>query len=121
MRWLRLTPRAVALRRRCSGRSVPSSWPATARSRPIARDWISTARARRGGSRSPWTVDREEETVLLLGPRFTVHGPRMKERINVLRTLRALIDGNGNVRLLEPIKLSGQCQALVTILEDEAV
>ncbi|HYT92480.1 MAG TPA: serine/threonine-protein kinase [Gemmataceae bacterium] len=39
----------------------------------------------------------------------------------MLRTLRAEIDQNGNVRLLEPITLPGQCQALVTLLEDEAV
>jgi hypothetical protein len=34
-------------------------------------------------------------------------------------TLEARIEANGEVRLLESVKLSGSCRALVTILEDE--
>jgi hypothetical protein len=34
-------------------------------------------------------------------------------------TLEARIKANGEVKLLEPVKLSGSCRALVTILEDE--
>jgi hypothetical protein len=37
----------------------------------------------------------------------------------VLRTFKAVIDEQGNVRLLEPIQLSGTRQALVTILDKE--
>ncbi|MEZ4266631.1 MAG: hypothetical protein R3F39_09655 [Myxococcota bacterium] len=35
----------------------------------------------------------------------------------MLKTVRAIIDGQGRVRLLEPVQLMGQRQALVTILE----
>jgi hypothetical protein len=34
-------------------------------------------------------------------------------------TLEARIEANGEVKLLESVKLSGSCRALVTILEDE--
>jgi hypothetical protein len=34
-------------------------------------------------------------------------------------TLEARIEANGEVKLLEPVKLSGSCRALVTILEEE--
>ena len=37
----------------------------------------------------------------------------------MLRTFKAVIDEQGNVRLLEPIQLSGTRQALVTILDKE--
>jgi hypothetical protein len=33
-------------------------------------------------------------------------------------TLEARIEANGEVKLLEPVKLSGSCRALVTILEE---
>ena len=36
----------------------------------------------------------------------------------MLRTLRALVDANGTVRLLEPLRLSGTRRALLTILEE---
>jgi hypothetical protein len=36
----------------------------------------------------------------------------------MIRTIEAIIDENGVVRLLEPIQLSGICRALVTILEE---
>ena len=39
----------------------------------------------------------------------------------MLQTLQALIDEQGNVRLLEPIQLMTARRALVTILEDEPV
>jgi len=39
----------------------------------------------------------------------------------VLRTFKAVIDEQGNVRLLEAIQLSGTRQALVTILGEEPV
>lgn len=35
-----------------------------------------------------------------------------------MRTLKAIIDEQGNVKLLEPVILSDRHQALVTILED---
>ncbi len=37
------------------------------------------------------------------------------------RTLEAIIDEQGNVRLLEPVSLPSEHRALVTILEDEAI
>jgi hypothetical protein len=37
----------------------------------------------------------------------------------VIRTVKAVVDEQGNVKLLEPVKLSGKRQALVTILEEE--
>jgi hypothetical protein len=37
----------------------------------------------------------------------------------MLRTLEAIIDEQGNVRLLEPIDLPATRRALVTILEEE--
>jgi hypothetical protein len=36
-------------------------------------------------------------------------------------TLEARIEVNGEVRLLEPVKLSGSRRALVTVLEDEVL
>lgn len=36
-----------------------------------------------------------------------------------MRTVEAIIDEHGVVRLLEPIKLSGTRRVLVTILEDD--
>jgi hypothetical protein len=39
----------------------------------------------------------------------------------VLRTFKAVVDEQGNVRLLEPIQVSGTRQALVTILDEEPV
>ena len=39
----------------------------------------------------------------------------------MMRTVEAIIDEHGQVRLLEPVKLQGECRALVTILDDEAV
>jgi hypothetical protein len=38
----------------------------------------------------------------------------------MIRTIEALIDEHGNVRLLEPVKLPSARRALVTILEDHA-
>jgi hypothetical protein len=38
----------------------------------------------------------------------------------ILRTVEAEIDGQGRVRLLEPISLAGACRALVVILEPVA-
>jgi hypothetical protein len=38
----------------------------------------------------------------------------------MLRTIKALIDEQGNVSLSEPVHLQGQRQALVTILDEEA-
>jgi hypothetical protein len=37
----------------------------------------------------------------------------------MLRTVEAVIDANGEVRLLEPIQVSASCRSLVTILDDE--
>jgi hypothetical protein len=36
----------------------------------------------------------------------------------MIRTIEAVIDEQGNVRLLEPVQLSSTRRALVTILED---
>jgi hypothetical protein len=36
------------------------------------------------------------------------------------KTLEARIEANGEVRLLEPLQLSGPHRALVTVLEDQA-
>jgi hypothetical protein len=38
----------------------------------------------------------------------------------MLRTLEAVIDEQGNVRLLEPVELTTSRRALVTILEDDS-
>jgi len=38
----------------------------------------------------------------------------------MIRTVEAVIDENGNVRLLEPVNLPAARRALVTILEDRA-
>lgn len=38
----------------------------------------------------------------------------------MLRTIEAVIDPDGSVRLLEPISLSEPRRALVTVLEEEA-
>jgi hypothetical protein len=37
----------------------------------------------------------------------------------MLRTIEAMVDEQGNVRLLEPIRLAGERRALVTILESD--
>ena len=37
----------------------------------------------------------------------------------MVRTVRAMVDAQGNVRLLEPVEIAVECQALVTILDDE--
>jgi len=37
----------------------------------------------------------------------------------MIRTLPAIIDKNGEVRLVEPIKLESECHALVTIMDEE--
>ncbi len=37
----------------------------------------------------------------------------------MLRTFKAVIDEQGNVRLMEPIQVAGICQVLVTILDEE--
>ena len=37
----------------------------------------------------------------------------------MIRTVRAMVDVRGNVRLLEPVEIAATCRALVTILEDE--
>jgi len=37
----------------------------------------------------------------------------------VIRTFEAVVDEQGNVRLLEPVQLPGSRRALVTILEEE--
>ncbi|MCH8043681.1 MAG: hypothetical protein IID44_08165 [Planctomycetes bacterium] len=39
----------------------------------------------------------------------------------MMRTVEAIIDEHGRIRLLEPFELSGECRALVTILDDKAV
>jgi hypothetical protein len=36
----------------------------------------------------------------------------------MIRTIEATINENGEVRLLEPIQVSGTCRALVTILDE---
>ncbi len=36
-------------------------------------------------------------------------------------TFKAQIEANGEVKLLEPVKLSGSCHALVTILDEEVL
>jgi hypothetical protein len=36
----------------------------------------------------------------------------------MIRTVEAVVDSNGNVRLLEEVELAGLRRALVTILED---
>ncbi len=37
----------------------------------------------------------------------------------MLRTLKGTVDENGNVRLLEPVKLAAECPVLVTVLDEE--
>ena len=39
----------------------------------------------------------------------------------MIRTVRALVDTQGNVRLLEPVQVAATCRALVTVLEDEEI
>lgn len=39
----------------------------------------------------------------------------------MLKTIKAVIDSQGNVHLQEPINLVGKRHALVTILEDESL
>jgi hypothetical protein len=39
----------------------------------------------------------------------------------MIRTVEAVIDKHGRVRLLEPVELGGERRALVTILEEEPV
>lgn len=39
----------------------------------------------------------------------------------MIRTVKAVIDERGRVRLLEPVALRGERRALVTILEEEPV
>jgi hypothetical protein len=36
----------------------------------------------------------------------------------MLRTLEAVIESDGEVRLLEPVTLSGPCRALITLLDE---
>ncbi len=36
----------------------------------------------------------------------------------MIKTVEAVIDDQGNIRLLEPIKLGASCHALVVILEE---
>ena len=36
-----------------------------------------------------------------------------------MRTVKALVDEKGNVRLLESVEIASACKALVTILDDE--
>ena len=38
----------------------------------------------------------------------------------MLRTFKATVDENGNVRLIEPLKLQAARQALVTVLDEES-
>ena len=37
----------------------------------------------------------------------------------MIKTVEAIVDEHGNVRLLEPVKLPSACRALVTILEED--
>ena len=37
----------------------------------------------------------------------------------MVRTVKAMVDTQGNVRLLEPLEVEAACRALVTILDDE--
>ena len=37
----------------------------------------------------------------------------------MIRTFRAMVDAQGNVKLLEPVAIAATCRALVTILDDE--
>ena len=39
----------------------------------------------------------------------------------MLKTIRAVIDSQGNVHLQEPVSFAGERHALVTILEDESL
>lgn len=39
----------------------------------------------------------------------------------MMRTVKAVIDEHGNVRVLEPVQLPGARQALVTILEERPI
>jgi len=39
----------------------------------------------------------------------------------MLKTIKAVIDSEGNVHLQEPVNLVGERHALVTILEDESL
>ena len=43
------------------------------------------------------------------------------ERYPMLKTIKAVIDSEGNVHLQEPVNLVGERHALVTILEDESL
>ena len=37
----------------------------------------------------------------------------------MIRTIRAMVDAQGNVQLLEPVEIAATCRAFVTILDDE--
>lgn len=37
----------------------------------------------------------------------------------MVRTVRAMVDAQGNVRLLEPVDIAATCKASVTILDEE--
>ena len=37
----------------------------------------------------------------------------------MIRTVRAMVDAQGNVRFLEPIEIAATCMALVTILDED--
>ena len=43
------------------------------------------------------------------------------ERYPMLKTIKAVIDSEGNVHLQEPVNFVGERHALVTILEDESL
>jgi hypothetical protein len=44
---------------------------------------------------------------------------RLSHEVSMIRTVEAVVDEQGTVRLLEPVQLSQPRRALVTILEEE--
>ena len=39
--------------------------------------------------------------------------------MRILKSIEAIVDPNGSVKLKEPVHLSAPCRAIVTILDDE--
>jgi hypothetical protein len=57
--------------------------------------------------------------VLALQRRTRAYNTLEGARIRMIRTVEAVIDEQGRVRLLEPVELPAARRALVTILDDE--
>jgi hypothetical protein len=65
--------------------------------------------------------DDDEASNLGVGREFMARlHYNLHRRCKVVHTVRALVDENGNVRLLEKVALSGPTQAYVLILEEDS-